>query len=245
MGAEAENTYDCAVTAEKDAEPRPVEDAAVAAKSNTVGRVRAVETRWYEIAQAARLLGISEVALRRQIADGSLTALRAGRSWRVLLTGEPGGSDASGSAARKPTQASPEVLALVQVSESLGAVVRDLQRQNLALAGQIGYLQSQLHTSQEQVRQLEERAGGQKQLVEGSSTTAPQEHEAMAEDVDDPGRQPESGPDDATPHAGVELAPTTPVVSEAGSVAVAASSNQEGPPPTRLSWLGRLFRRGK
>src|SRR5947209_17864687 len=43
-----------------------------------------VRLRWVTVTDAARLLGISEVAVRKRLADRSLTGLRAGRSWWVL-----------------------------------------------------------------------------------------------------------------------------------------------------------------
>jgi hypothetical protein len=70
--------------------------------------------------------------------------MRVGRGWRVLLPGEPRSSvpavpqaGPDGAAGQTADQSPP-------VSESLIALVRDLQRQNLALAGHIGYLQNRL-----------------------------------------------------------------------------------------------------
>jgi excisionase family DNA binding protein len=106
-----------------------------------------VQAHWYTVKEAARLLGISEPAIRRRVADRSLTALRLGRGWRILLPGEPRpvvpqALTAPAADMRAPAPNTSEQIS--QVSESLVTLVRDLQRQNLALAGQIGYLQSQL-----------------------------------------------------------------------------------------------------
>lgn len=113
----------------------------------------ALTVRWYPAAQAARMLGISEVAVRRQIADRTLTAIRTGRTWKVLLPAE---SPAAGIAVTRPhdDQQLESVQVLARTSEALTGLVHDLQRQSLALAGQIGYLQSQLLEAQNQVKQL-------------------------------------------------------------------------------------------
>lgn len=128
-----------------------------------------VRARWYSQSDAARILGISEVALRKRIASGELSSIRAGRGRRVLLLGEqpPDRPTADDSHPTEPEQSSEpsdevtprqDLQVLARTSESLVTLVRDLQRQGLALAGQIGYLQNQLAQAQERVNLLEQTA---------------------------------------------------------------------------------------
>jgi hypothetical protein len=72
---------------------------------------------------------------------------------------------------------------LSRVSESLVVLVRDLQRQNLALAGHIGYLQSQLGGMQ----QKPERVGQTEREMDTteSETVSKDEHEAALREVEE------------------------------------------------------------
>jgi excisionase family DNA binding protein len=120
-----------------------ISNEARAARSPAPGASRAftVRAHWYTVTEAALLLGISETAVRRRISDRALTGMKLGRGWRVLLPGEPReGRPPSG------TEVEPRSSGDVHAAapEPLIALVRDLQRQNLALAGHIGYLQSRL-----------------------------------------------------------------------------------------------------
>jgi excisionase family DNA binding protein len=112
-----------------------------------------VRLHWISVAEAATLLGISEVAVRKRLGSGALTGTRCGRSWRVLLAGDA--QETSEPAAPQPA-AGDTAHVLAQTSEALTALVRDLQRQSLALAAQVGYLQHQLAEAQEQVKLLGE-----------------------------------------------------------------------------------------
>jgi excisionase family DNA binding protein len=112
--------------------------------------------RWVTVAEAARILGISQAAVRKRLAAHSLTGIRAGRSWKVLLAGER--ESPLDAALPEPTPSGGDsATVLAQTAESLNALVRDLQRQSLALAAQVGYLQSQLVDAQSQVKLLTER----------------------------------------------------------------------------------------
>jgi hypothetical protein len=125
------------------------------APGSTGLRVRA---RWFSLPQAAAVLGISEVALRKRLRDGSVTAIRAGRGWRILLPGELPGQASPAPPARARGE---DARVLAETAESLVTLVRDLQRQSLVLAAQIGYLQNQLVEAEANV----------KQLTEGQATT--------------------------------------------------------------------------
>lgn len=96
---------------------------------------------WVTIAEAAKRLGVSVDTVRRRVKDGSLTSQQVqrpqGYTWQIFL------ADAQQSDA--PTQ---------QSLGELVSLVRDLQKENRDLAGQLGYLQAQLQAAQEEVRML-------------------------------------------------------------------------------------------
>lgn len=125
-------------------------------------------TRWVTLAEASRMLRVSEVALRKRLASGHLTGLRVGRSWRILLPGDlwPEEEPTEQPAAADPREPA-EVLA--RTSESLVAVVRDLQRQSLALAAQIGYLQKQLQEARERSDSLAQRLEERQEAITDTS----------------------------------------------------------------------------
>jgi excisionase family DNA binding protein len=124
-----------------------------------------VQAHWYTVQEAARLLGISEAAVRTRISDRSFTALKVGRGWRILLPGEPRTVSTVDGATQPPAPRGAEQLA--RATESMVTLVRDLQRQNLALAGHIGYLQSQLsRESDEQQVSRQEHDAALRQIAE-------------------------------------------------------------------------------
>lgn len=145
-----------------------------------------VQARWYSQTDAARILGISQTALRKRIASGELTSVRSGRSRRVLILGEgpaagSGETEDAARAADAPAAGEPpaelstapsesdirhqEMEVLSRTSESLASLVRELQRQSLALAGQIGYLQHELAQANERVQRLEQAASAPAKAV--------------------------------------------------------------------------------
>lgn len=150
-----------------------------------------VRARWYSVPEAARMLGISPTAVRKRIASGELTSLRAGRGRRVLLLGDDGNpmpAERAERSASRPTpdgEAEPrahtqELEVLARTSESLTALVRDLQRQSLALAGQIGYLQHQLSQAHERVSVLEQSTTAPRVAQTGVD---PLEHERLQREL--------------------------------------------------------------
>ena len=135
-----------------------------------------IQVRWVSLAEAARMLNITPVAVRKQIANRTLTGMRAGRGWRVLL---PGASvEAAQGVNGQPAVDRGMQEALAKTTESLSSLVRDLQQQNLTLAAQIGFLQNQLAQSKEQVKHLEERR--EAALL---ATIANEEHEAALKEL--------------------------------------------------------------
>lgn len=144
--------------------------------------------RWVTAVEAARLLGITEVAVRKRVASGSLHGIRAGRGWRVLLAGAPSQSESRAEMTERPEQperadAHEASKVLAQTSESLVTLVRDLQRHSLALAGQIGYLQSQLVQAQQEMTRLTDRQDAT--IPDGSAAAGVnrQEHEAALQTI--------------------------------------------------------------
>ena len=130
-----------------------------------------MRTHWVTVSEAARELRISPVAVRKQIAARTLTGVRVGRGWRVLLP------ESATTVTYVPDARDEDDALFARTAESLVTLVHDLPRQSLGLAGQIGYLQSQLVQAQEQVKLLEER----------SETHAPgvpvEEHEAALREI--------------------------------------------------------------
>lgn len=159
------------------------------------------------VPEAARILGITDRAVRKRIAAGTLPARRVDGRWLVQLedhldpqtAGTPGTTGTPRVRVRPrstgtrgthgtpgvavPPHETPAVSGLEHLSEigtpasvplpndtravpaagsspgvtsehlsDLVRLVRDLQRQNLELAGQVGYLQARLGTAQEQLQ---------------------------------------------------------------------------------------------
>jgi excisionase family DNA binding protein len=100
------------------------------------------------VPQAARVLGISERAVRKRITAGSLPAERDGRQWIVYVPAVPNGTtgtiDGTTAAPSEPsggTSAVPELLMMI----------REKDRTIMELAGQVGYLQAELAQAREQL----------------------------------------------------------------------------------------------
>ena len=146
------------------------------------------------VQEAAELLGCSEKTIRRRIKAGSLTAHRLptsqGYEWRVHLDGatdqvppapavqlDDHDDYLPGSTGQVDTQ--PETLDELQPPQSARAsaeallkaldFAERLQRENMELAGRVGFLQAKLQTAEEQV------------LALSSSTVEPQR--AVEEEV--------------------------------------------------------------
>jgi len=133
------------------------------------------------------MLGISEAALRRQIRDRMLTAVRAGRSWRVLLPSDPPPAVDEKSESTEmvvPRQPEGDHSIAVEQLESMVALVRDLQRQNLALAGHIGFLQSRLQGEQERAKLADARRQQVEHQLEDGARLDPEEHQTALDEID-------------------------------------------------------------
>jgi hypothetical protein len=152
------------------------------------------------VVEAATRLGISERAVRKRIAAGTLHAVREDGRWLVSL---PDGADVrrptapslrtapsrttpsapaasggpaeateavkpAGGGARQTPEASPTVPA--DHASDLLRMIRDLQQQNLELAGQVGFLQARLASVQDQLL-----------LAEASEDAEPEPEPAVAE----------------------------------------------------------------
>ena len=108
--------------------------------------------RWFTIAEAAPLLGVSVDTVRRRLKRGEIEARQVhtqhGPTWEVCLgtvqgvpAGEPG-QDAQGAA---------EGSAMLEALRLIGR----LQEENRDLAGQLGYVRAQLAAAEDRVRALE------------------------------------------------------------------------------------------
>lgn len=115
--------------------------------------------RWHRIEHAAHLLGVTRRTIRRRIRDGTLTGLYHDGQWRVLLV-QTDNDEPHGIAQRVPSrQAQDDIDEITYQREewqSLMSLVRDLQRTNMELAGQVGYLQGQLKPVHDRMHALEE-----------------------------------------------------------------------------------------
>jgi len=108
--------------------------------------------RWFTIAEAAPLLGVSVDTVRRRLKRGEIEARQVhtqhGPTWEVCLgtvqgvpAGEPG-QDAQGAT---------EGPAMLEALRLIGR----LQEENRDLAGQLGYVRAQLAAAEDRVRALE------------------------------------------------------------------------------------------
>lgn len=102
--------------------------------------------RWLPLAEAAAHLGVSTDTARRRLRKGLLVGEQRptpqGFTWWVRI-------GAAAQAAGSPTQ--PAQAGVVELAQ----LVRDLQRQNLELAGLLGSLQQRLVYAEDRVRALE------------------------------------------------------------------------------------------
>ncbi len=111
----------------------------------------------YSVPEAARVLGISERAVRKRIVAGSLDAERDGHQWIVFLPAEldpepggPNGPDAvpGGTSAAElgGTRAVP-----AEALSDLVALVERQQQTIMELSGRCGWLQARLEDAQAQL----------------------------------------------------------------------------------------------
>ena len=157
--------------------------------------VPAPEETWLGLEEAASILGLSVSTLRRQRRKGELqgrqVATPYGSKWLVLLPPRPaagaqGGRHVTGGRTRGHD--APRVLPEGDVAqgEQAGLVealhlIRTLQEENRNLAGQLGYLQRQVHEQQAAIRALQapsapaETAHTPESAQEGQERSAPPE----------------------------------------------------------------------
>jgi excisionase family DNA binding protein len=131
------------------------------------------------VQEAAQVLGCSEKTIRRRIKAGTLTAHRLptsqGYEWRVQLDGSTdqlpplfaaqvdsqNGHLPSGAAQLDNQQNEPKNAASASVNDASNeallkalAFAERLQRENMELAGRVGFLQAKLQTAEEQILAL-------------------------------------------------------------------------------------------
>ncbi len=108
------------------------------------------------VPQAARVLGISDRAVRKRITAGSIPAKRDGRQWTVYIPAVPCGaepvpSDPYGTESVPETGTKADAGGTSAVPE-LVQLIRDQEQKITELAGQVGYLQSELSRTREQLQ---------------------------------------------------------------------------------------------
>jgi excisionase family DNA binding protein len=115
-------------------------------------------SRAVTVPEAARLLGISERAVRWQIQAGKLEATRQGRAWTVQLpantavaSGNESGNAEATAVVNDPESGSAAVAELARQFEERSSDVREKDRIIMELAGQVGYLQAELAQAREQL----------------------------------------------------------------------------------------------
>ena len=117
----------------------------------------------YSVPEAAKLLGITERAVRKRIEAGTLLGKRNGREWVVLLPREPVAEPKGTSSG---TDSEPDGTATeprgTNGTSSVEAIAEKLYRDNLELAGRVGFyqaeiqhLKAQLEVAQARILELE------------------------------------------------------------------------------------------
>ena len=120
------------------------------------------------VKEAARMLGISERAVRKRLTAGRLSGSYDGRNWTVYL-----GEQVSGTAEPRPepvpvSSGTPEpavgtvpepaeleaLTHALQMIERLQAEAVRRERENMELAGRVGFLQAKLQDAEEKILAL-------------------------------------------------------------------------------------------
>lgn len=113
-------------------------------------------TRGLPIKEAARILGISTNSVRAKLKSGELSGCKVkgptGEQWRVELTKV---TSETTKLTNEPTKTR-ELAPSGEVSRLLDIIERQASKLEAA-SGQIGYLQSQLENSRDQIKLLEDR----------------------------------------------------------------------------------------
>jgi hypothetical protein len=116
--------------------------------------VSTVGTRWYTLAEAAPVLGVSVDTVRRRLKRGQIEGRQVhtqhGPTWEVSLGNistehrEAAQGSANGAQGAAGGDAAPAVIQLV-------ALVDRLQQENRVLAGQVGFLSAQLSVAEDRL----------------------------------------------------------------------------------------------
>ncbi len=120
------------------------------------------------VQQAAAVAGVSERTIRRRIKEGTLAAEKVptaqGYEWRVQLDGAtclPGGQACRVDDGRVDGMIAPAMGGVDRAADEVGealvralGLVERLQRENLELAGRVGFLQGKLQETQAQLLAL-------------------------------------------------------------------------------------------
>jgi excisionase family DNA binding protein len=151
------------------------------------------------VQEAAARYGVSEKTIRRRIKSGTLPAFQQptsqGFEWRVQVDGAAAQVDSMGAQVDgQPVQVPPQTTVQVDSTEEPAApaaadaallksldMVDRLQRENLELAGQVGFLQAKLQAAEQRILLLEAQSVEQPTEIEAETkpgdTQAPGQEE--------------------------------------------------------------------
>jgi excisionase family DNA binding protein len=140
--------------------------------------VSTVGTRWYTLAEAAPVLGVSVDTVRRRLKRGELESRQVhtqhGPTWEVCLGGvsteyqDAAQGSANGAQGAAVDDAGAGMVQLV-------ALVDRLQRENRDLAGQVGFLTAQLAAATDRLAVLEAPPHAKNGMLEPSAAVQAQE----------------------------------------------------------------------
>lgn len=157
--------------------------------------------RYLSAREAADYCGCSERAVRKWIAQGKLVAIKRGGTFRIATADlEPFRRNPGRNAAEQtaPSERSADRNGTEQAERSdrsadqgaaaeLGRLVRDQQQTIMELAGRVGFLQSELQATQEQLRALQ--AGTVAPDSDGAGQQAASSAEGLSEGTQAPPRR--------------------------------------------------------
>ncbi len=139
------------------------------------------QTEGLTIKQAAAQLGISADSVRRRIKSGALEAFRVptaqGYEWRIALMHQPPGDSrqVGGTPTQNATQLGSAPMQDHQaVMQPLMEMVDRLHRENMQLAGRVGFLEGRLQDAEQKILALSAPAEPGPVVIEQARRDAPQ-----------------------------------------------------------------------
>ncbi len=133
------------------------------------------------IKQAAAQLGISADSVRRRIKSGALEAFRVptaqGYEWRIALMRQPPGDSrqVGGTPTQDATQLGSAPMQEHQaVMQPLMEMVDRLHRENMQLAGRVGFLEGRLQDAEQKILMLSAPATAEPTVIDQANREKPQ-----------------------------------------------------------------------